>query len=359
MNLLKLTSLLVLLTCSCRSSISQEGADQFYEKIETNPGDASVYPGEKWAYAPPETFGYSGKALLEVKAYFEDIGGDAMIIIKNGYVITSYGDVEIPIPNFSMRKSFLNCLLGMEYDKGNLDLNATLESLGIDDRDQLTATEKQATVEHLLKASSGVYHPANYESREQRDERPPRGSRQPGEIFYYNNWDFNTLGSIYMQVSGKDLFESFKTNVAEKIGMQDFSMKDTKYENGSDSKHPAYTFETSARDDARFGLLFLNKGQWKNEPIVSEEWVNKSTSLQATTGESRYYDYGYLWWVDAKYNMFMARGKSGQYIAVIPAENMVIVFRADPGGIVNAWMGNRVKPQESFMIIRKVLSAKR
>lgn len=359
MNLFKAITLLFLVTCSCRYSASQEGVSQFYEKIETNPGEDSVYPDQKWTYAPPESFGYSNEALLEVKDYFEDIGGQAMIIIKNGYVIASYGDVEVPIPNFSIRKSFLNCLLGIEYDKGNLDLDTSLQSLGIDDRDRLSASEKKATIEHLLKASSGIYHPANYESRQQKNTRPPRGSHRPGKFFYYNNWDFNALGSIYMQLSGNDLFEAYRTKIAEQLNMQDFSMKNTNYENGSASKHPAYTFESSARDDARFGLLYLNKGKWKDEVILSEEWINRSLSLQATTGENRYYDYGYLWWIDTRNRQFIARGNSGQFITIIPSENMVIVFRADPGSLIKEWMGNRVKPQESFAIIRKVLNAKK
>ncbi len=359
MNLLKITVASFIIICSCRTSISQEGVEQFYEKIERSPGKQSVFPGQKWTYSSPENFGYSSQALNSVSSYFEEIGGDAMLIVKNGYVIASYGDIEKPIPNFSIRKSLLNSILGIEYDKGNLQLNATLESLGIDDRDRLTSAEKNATIGHLLSASSGVYHPANHESSRQKKDRPPRGSHRPGEFFYYNNWDFNALGSIYMQLSGNDIFEAFKNKIADKIGMEDFSINHTKYEGGSSSKHSAYTFETSARDDARFGLLYLNKGKWKGESIISEDWVNRSLRLQSTTGEAWYYDYGYLWWVDKRNNHFMARGKSGQYIAIIPDENMVIVFRADPGSIIREWMGTRVKPQESFMIIPKILSARK
>ncbi|MEO9483899.1 MAG: serine hydrolase [Ekhidna sp.] len=359
MNLFKITIASFVLICSCRSSISQKGESQFYEKIERDPGETIVYPDEHWTYSSPENFGYSIEAFKGVKKKFEAIGGEAMIVVKNGYVIASFGDVEVPIPNFSIRKSFLNSLLGMEYDKGNLNLKASLTSLGMDDRENLTSMEKNATIEQLLRASSGVYHPANHESSRQKNDRPPRGSHKPGDFFYYNNWDFNALGSIYMQESGNDLFEAFRANIAEKIGMQDFSVKNTKYENGSSSKHPAYTFKTSARDDARFGLLYLNKGKWNDESLLSEEWINKSLSLQATTGEAWYYDYGYLWWVDTRNNMFMARGKSGQYIALLPNENMVIVFRADPGSIIREWIGTRVKPQESMRLILQVLNAKK
>jgi hypothetical protein len=73
------------------------------------------------------------------------------------------------------------------------------------------------------------------------------------------------------------------------------------------------------------------------------------------TGEYYYYDYGYLWWVNTDNGRYFARGNSGQYIAVLPAQDMVIVFRADPGSVVRKWLGLRVKPQESFLLIPKIL----
>jgi len=324
----------------------------------SRPDSTPVYPMEDWKYTSPENFGYSLEQLEDVRSYFQKIGGDALMVIKSGYVIIAWGEVAKPIPNFSIRKSFLNSLYGMGYDSGNISLDVTLAELGIDDVQSLTDTEKSATILNLMTSSSGVYHPGAYESKEQKGARPPRGSFNPGTFFYYNNWDFNTLGSIYNKLSSKDLFASFKENISDNIHMQDFNLSHTSYVYDNESKFPAYNFKSSARDDARFGYLYLRKGRWEDQQLISEDWVDMSFKMHIKTADYYYYDYGLLWWIDTTNQQYIARGNSGQYIAVLPKEDMVIVFRADPGSVVNKWLGMRVKPQESFLLIPKILSTK-
>ena len=80
-------------------------------------------------------------------------------------------------------------------------MSSTLAELGIDDNEpSLTDVEKRATVRDLLTARSGVYHPALYETPGMAAMRPLRGSHLPGTHWYYNNWDFNALGTIYLLV---------------------------------------------------------------------------------------------------------------------------------------------------------------
>jgi len=324
-----------------------------------SPGKPAVFPAEEWAQVAPESLGFSSAKLEQAKSYFEKIGGDACLVVRSGQVIAAWGDVAKPIPNRSFRKSYLNSLLGIEFEKGRLPLDATLGELGIDDKGGLTQDEKQARLRDLLSASSGVFHEAAYESKEQKGARPPRGSFEPGTFFYYNNWDFNALGRIYSQISQQDLFEALRDRIANPIGMQDFTLEHTAYVYDKVSNFPAYNISTSARDDARFGYLYLRAGKWRDRQVVPEEWIRMSSVTQHETGEHYYYDYGFLWWVDAANGHYFARGNSGQYIAVLPDEDMVVVFRADPGGVLNKWIGRRVKPQESFLLIPKILSAKK
>ena len=150
-----------------------------YNTID-NPNSEIIYPTNTWTYTSPENFGYSLEQLKDVKTEFKAIGGDAMFVVKNGYVIISWGDVSKPIQNRSIRKSYLNSLFGIEYDKGGISLNMSLANLDIDDVQKLTEKEKKATVYNLLTSSSGVYHPAAYESKEDAQGRPPRGSFKTG-----------------------------------------------------------------------------------------------------------------------------------------------------------------------------------
>ena len=120
------------------------------------------------------------------------------MIVDDGVVVDAWGDISRNFQCHSMRKSILSAIIGVHVDQGHLDLSQTLAQLGIDDyAPGLTAEEKQATVGDLIQARSGVYHVALGESREMKAMRPERHSHPAGTFWYYNNWDFNALGTIF------------------------------------------------------------------------------------------------------------------------------------------------------------------
>jgi CubicO group peptidase (beta-lactamase class C family) len=87
-----------------------------------------------------------------------------------------------------------------------------------------------------------------------------------------------------------------------------------------------------ARDFAKIGRLYLNKGNWNGQQIVSESWVEQSTKIDTTNGSAWYYQY--QWWLPSKEGDFTAEGILGQYIYVNPAKNIVMVrLGKDTGGI--------------------------
>ena len=105
--------------------------------------------------------------------------------------------------------------------------------MGIDDNEpSLTETEKQATVGDLIKARSGIYHPALYEHPIMKARRPERHSHAPGTFYYYNNWDFNALGTIFEQETGTKIFEEFDRRIAKSLQMEDFKISDCHYVTG-------------------------------------------------------------------------------------------------------------------------------
>jgi CubicO group peptidase (beta-lactamase class C family) len=185
-----------------------------------------------------------------------------------------------------MRKSFLSALYGIYVNERRIPLSSTLEELGIDDVPPLTAQEKQARLIDLLQARSGVYHSAAAEADEMRALRPARGSHGPGEFWYYNNWDFNVLGTVFEASTRLAIGEAFQNRIAEPLGMQDFRSRDVSYSRESVSVHRAYPFRMSARDAARFGLLYLRGGNWDGRQIVPTEWVEESTKPHSSLGPS-------------------------------------------------------------------------
>jgi CubicO group peptidase (beta-lactamase class C family) len=125
----------------------------------------------------------------------------------------------------SIRKPFLCALYGIYVDRGVIDMNKTLEELGIDDiAPELTASEKQAALVDLIRSRSGVYHPAAAEASVMIETRPERGSKAPGTFLYYNNWDFNVLGTVFEQETSDKIFESFYREIAQPLAMKDFEV---------------------------------------------------------------------------------------------------------------------------------------
>jgi CubicO group peptidase (beta-lactamase class C family) len=264
------------------------------------------------------------------------------MIVQGGAVIDEWGDIDKKIDAYSIRKSLLSSLYGVYSAEGVIDVNQTLEQLGIDDSpDPLTKAEKQARVVDLLRARSGVYHAVDFETELMKKNRPARGSHAPGTFWYYNNWDFNVVGAIFEKKMGMKMGDAFYQRIAQPIGMEDFQPGDVFYFGGPLSVYPADHFEITARDMARFGLLYLRHGRWNGRQIVPEAWVEKSTHASEMVQAGALGDVGgyeYLWWVEyggvhfpeaTHRGDFSARGANGHYILVVPTLDLVIVNRTD------------------------------
>jgi CubicO group peptidase (beta-lactamase class C family) len=292
-----------------------------------------VFPGREWQPIDAARAGWSSDKLKAAGRQAQAVGATAVMVVHDGRLVLAWGDVARRVHVASVRKSFLSALYGIGVADGRIDTGKTLRDLGIDDRPpRLTAIEKTARVRDLLMARSGVYHAAAFESSDQKQRRPARGSHRPGTFWYYNNWDFNALGTIWRQRTGEDIFVAVEQRIARPIGMQDFSAGDGRYVFESVSDHPAYRMEFTARDLARFGWLYLNKGSWTGRQVVPAAWVADSTRPHSDARPGL--GYGLMWWaaksevqlqVRVGPGSFSARGAGGQYVLVLPAYNLVVV----------------------------------
>jgi len=364
-------------------------------KTESLPDE--TWPGKTWlVYATPEEAGWSSERLAGAKALWDSLQSDAFMVVYNGAMLVAWGDVSRRYMCHSVRKSFLSALYGIYVGDGVIDTSKTIGEVGIDDVPPLTAGEKRARIVDLLKARSGVYHAAAYETPGMKKRRPARGSKKPGEFWYYNNWDFNALGTIFKIETGTDLFSAFYERLAGPLGMEDFRLMDTYYHlEKQHSIHPAYPFRMSARDMARFGLLYLRDGRWRvrmqgnawregprgsgkrrrgkrqsdsrgtglgaGRPqyiqVIPEEWIRVSTRSYSKVPYWKGHGYGFLWWVnedraDRKCGMYMALGYGGHMIAVLPGERLVVVNRP------NTYIGDRTPMTDIYRLIDAVLEAK-
>ena len=280
----------------------------------------------------PEQAGYSREAIRHIQEDFRRSGMAALFVVHRGRVVLALGDYQRRFPCHSVRKSLMNAVVGIAVDEAKINLDMTLAELGIDDTGRLTPAEKQATVRQLLQARSGVYHPAVYETPSMSRARPKRGAHRPGTRWYYNNWDFNVLSTIVNRETGDDFLRLFRTRVAEPLGMEDYREFDGNYFlDPAVSRHAAYGFKLSARDLARFGLLYLRKGDWDGKRILSREWVEESTRSYSDTQTVRG-GYGYLWWIPELAGgdeAFAACGVGTQVLLVVPDMDLVVVQRVN------------------------------
>jgi CubicO group peptidase (beta-lactamase class C family) len=163
----------------------------------------------------------------------------------------------------------LSAIVGQHVGTGpnQINLESTLAELGINDKPiPLTPLQQQAKVLHLIKSTSGINHPAAAEGglmERDKDKRLGHKPNPPGTVWAYNNWDYNALTTIFEQETGLTIYEAFKEGIAEPLEMQDFNEKSVYYEYEKElSMHPKAGFKMSARDLAKFGQLYLNKGKW-------------------------------------------------------------------------------------------------
>ncbi len=334
-------------------------------------GRADSFPARQWREANPARLGWDTAELRRARALFEGQQSAAVMVVHRGRLIASWGDVAERYTAQSVRKALLNGLVGQLVGEEELNLDATLADLSIDDvSPALTAEERQATLRDLLRSRSGIFHTALYEvggwkrarlALAEAERAAGRDLYPPGAYWIYNNWDFNVLGTIVERTAGEEIGPLWARRIAQPTHMEDFRAEDVEYTTsdhpaeqrfGNVSEHRAYVFNVSTRDLARYGLLYMNCGRWGRTQVIPESWVRESINGpdtrdgrpedQQITG---FGDYGYLWQIDRpgarRYSglttrepFYIASGNRGHVMMVFPYLDLVIAHQvATEGGV--------------------------
>jgi CubicO group peptidase (beta-lactamase class C family) len=296
----------------------------------------------------------------KLKKYIQDTAqnAQAVVVIHDEKVILEVGKTQKLINCHSARKSIMSLLIGIAKEKGLLNLDETLGQLGIDEsKTPLTTQEKTANISHLLMAKSGVYLQAEAETDFAKNNRPKREQYKPGEFFFYNNFDFNVLGTILEKKTGKSIGVFMEEYLAKPLGMQDFAPSNVIYGNpwpmrSDKSDHRVYWIYMSARDFARIGAMVAQKGIWQNKQVVSAAWIEESLKPHTSKvpKDMRPFDaYGYLWWLDNDNNTAWADGFGGQFLMVDTARNLVLAQRNFTGNsLISSGLFMMKKKKDGF-----------
>jgi len=281
--------------------------------------------------------GFEREPFHEILGPTKKRGGPAGLILKNGYIVAQWGDIQRVDMTFSVTKSFLSTMAGLAEDQG---LIANVKNKAKDyiwDGTFDGRHNSKITWEHLLQQNSD-WSGELWGGKDWADRPPKEGDlddwkfrklNEPGTVMEYNDVRVNVLAYGLTHVWRKPLPMVLKENVMDKIGASTTwrwhgythawtEIDGVQMKSVTGGGHSGAGLFISAQDMARFGLLFLNNGKWKTERILSEDWIKKAIGLN---------NKGSRHWEGLSENIFYAAGFGGNFIVIDQEQDMVVVTR--------------------------------
>ena len=304
----------------------------------SGPIAADELPTTTWKTASPESQGLDSAVLAEALGYARSRGIPlhSFLIVRNGVVVLDayfypYTGHE-PHDIASVTKSVTSAAIGIAIEMGYIkSVDQTVMSLLPHVDGDSDPRRRNLSVRHLLTMTSG------FDCDTEGGEKALAAMRhspdwtafalaipmraEPGSRYAYCSCNNHLLSSIITATTGKSLLEFTQKNLFGPLGITDVVWP-------ADPKgrtHGWGDLQLYPRDMARLGLLYLNRGRWATVQVEPAEWVSESSKAKVTVREG--VGYGYSWWINtARPPIFEAVGRGGQRIAVLPEENMVVVF---------------------------------
>jgi CubicO group peptidase (beta-lactamase class C family) len=297
----------------------------------------TYWPTHGWHTSTLEKQGFdSGKmaeALLTIRE--RNINIHSLLIIRNGAVILDayfypYDGTTIH-DQASVTKSVMTTLIGIAVDQDKLQLDEPMVAFFPNHTIlNLDARKENITIDHLASMSSGL------DCTSERDEATLKEMMtapdwvqftldrkvvwEPGSHFVYCSPGMHLLSPILQQATGMTALDFAHQNLFEPLGITDIMW----LTDPQDYNRGWADLYLHPYDMAKIGYLWLNKGQWEGEQIVSREWVENSVKVQMDTGDDD--DYGYGWWLSTDEPVsYYALGRGGQRIIVVPGWNLIVV----------------------------------
>lgn len=297
------------------------------------------WPTDGWIMTPAEQQGIDSTLLAGgVRSIREKgIPIDSLMIVRNGYVVLeayfSPYDGSFPHDLASVTKSVMTTLIGIAVDQGKLQLDQKVISFfphrsiaNLDER------KKNLTVLDLVSMRNGMESDCFSGDEATLDTMRATPDwvqaaldrkmvHEPGTYFCYDSPGMHLLSAILQETTGMTALEFAQQNLFGPLGISDVVwLADPQgYTHGWGDLH------LKPEDATKLGYLWLHSGTWDGQQIISASWVSNSVKAHSRSVGNEY-GYGYGWWVTAF--DFYALGRGGQYIHVIPSQNMIVVITA-------------------------------
>jgi CubicO group peptidase (beta-lactamase class C family) len=299
------------------------------------------WPTDGWRISTPEAQGMDGGILDQIvdtiKA--QKLNLDSLLVIRNGYIVheTYFGSQSADQRHiqYSVTKSYLSTLIGIALDRGDIDRidhqvldffpgitiidpDPRIESMTIEDlltmRSGLDWRDTDQDFNNLLRSTDWVQHMLNLPM-----------VAEPGTAFTYCSGCTNLLSAILQEATGMTARDFGEESLFQPLGISDI-----RWETDPAGKSiGGWGLFLTPRDMAKLGYLFLHEGEWDGRRVVSADWVKEATRKHTATDGTL--GYGYQWWTYPSWDAYMALGRDGQTIFVLPDADVIVVTTA--GGV--------------------------
>lgn len=292
---------------------------------------------------------FKNEPFIQILGPTKHRGGPAGIIIKNGYVIAQWGDLDQVDMTFSVTKSYLSTVFGLALDRELISSTDDFVSKYVTDGTFDGNHNSAIQWKHLLNQSSD-WSGTLFGQHDWADRPPASGNiddwknrklNNPGTVFEYNDVRVNMASYALLQVWRKPLPQVLKEYIMDPIGAST-TWRWNGYENSwvtidglsvqsvSGGGHSGGGMFINTWDQARFGYLFLRKGMWKDKQIISRDWIE---TLQKPSPANP--SYGFMWWLNkgtrkmdkVPESVYYAAGFGGNYIVIDEKNDLLIVTR--------------------------------
>jgi CubicO group peptidase (beta-lactamase class C family) len=292
----------------------------------------------------PEAQGIPSSAIL---AFVEAVekrfpGGDldalhSLMVVRHGSVVAEgwWGPYRREDPHvlFSLSKSFCSTAAGLAVAEGKLSLDDTVISFFPEDAPKDPSENlKQMRVRDLLAMSTG-HHAADIERFDYSSKQPTLVqaflalpvAHKPGTHFVYNTPATYMVSAIVQKATGQKVHDYLRSRLYEPLGITKASWQ----ESPQGISLGGFGLSVTTEDIARFGQLYLRRGEWNGRRLLPAEWVDLATSRQASNGSNPASDwdqgYGFQFW-RCRHGVYRGDGAFGQYCVVLPKQDAVVAI---------------------------------
>lgn len=297
----------------------------------------------------PEAQGISSAGLSRlIDALEKNDHLHSIMIVRHGKVVAegwwSPYKANEPHMLYSLSKSFTSTAIGMLIAEGKISLDDQIQKFFPDDVPaNPTNNQKEMRIRDLLCMSTG-HHPDVVDKMTYAGDVPlvkqflsAPVEHKPGTLFYYNTPGSFMLSAIVQKVTGEKVVDYLKPRLFDPLGI--------KYPDWESSPQGinmgGFGLNVITEDIAKFGQLYLQRGEWNGQRLLPAAWVDLATSKQASNGSNPYSDwdqgYGYQFW-RCRPGFYRGDGAFGQYCIVMPQYDTVVAITSgtgDMGGVMN------------------------